>query len=138
MRPWRGGARSLVTAPLRGRRRGCTDRGQATVEVAFLLPILAILAVGLLQVGLVVRSKVLTVHAAREAARAASVGEDPNAAAATSGLSPLSVQMINDGERVTAVVTYVDPTDLPIIGAVMPSVSLESRATMRVEDWPTP
>lgn len=136
MGPWRGSSNPPATAPLRVYRRN--DRGQASVELAFLLPILAILAVGLLQVGLVVRSKVLTVHAAREAARAASVGDDPQAAAATSGLEPLSVQIGNDGERVTAIVTYVDPTNLPLIGAVMPSVTLQSTATMRVEDWPAP
>lgn len=134
MGPWRGGSNPPAAAPLRKRHRG--DRGQASVEVAFLLPVLAILAVGLLQVGLVVRSKVLTVHAAREAARAASVGDDPQAAGATSGLRSLSVEIRSDGERVTAVVTYVDPTDLPLIGAVMPSVTLQSRATMRIEDWP--
>lgn len=132
MGPWRSSG-TPTAAPPRERQ---LDRGQATVEVAVLLPILAILAIGLLQVGLVVRAKVLTVHAAREAARAASVGDDPNAAAATSGLRPLSVQITNDGERVTAVVTYVDPTDLPIVGAAMPSVTLQSTATMRVEDWP--
>lgn len=134
MLSWRSSGTPTATPPrARSHHR---DRGQATVEVAVLLPILAILAIGLLQVGLVVRAKVLTVHAAREAARAASVGDDPHVAAATSGLNPLSVQIANDGERVTAVVTYVDPTDLPIVGAAMPSVTLRSTATMRIEDWP--
>lgn len=133
MMSWRSSGTPTATPP---RARRSRDRGQATVEVAVLLPILAILAIGLLQVGLVVRAKVLTVHAAREAARAASVGDDPHVAAATSGLTPLSVQIANDGERVTAVVTYVDPTDLPIVGAAMPSVTLRSTATMRIEDWP--
>ena len=58
-----------------GRRAGRRDdRGQATVEVALMLPVLVILAMALVQVGLVARTTVLVHHAAREGARAAAVG----------------------------------------------------------------
>ena len=49
------------------------DRGQSTVEVALLLPFVALLLLAVVQVGLVARDQVLVVHAAREAARAAAV-----------------------------------------------------------------
>ncbi len=131
---YRDGAPRVVV-PGRHRRQ----RGQATVEVAFLLPILALLLLGLIQIGLVVRAKVLTVHAAREAARAAAVDDDPAAAAATSGLAAgrYTVTVELSGERVVATVSYVDPTNVPLIGALLPDVTLTSRAVMRHENWPT-
>ena len=115
------------------------DRGQATVEVAMLLPVLAILLLGLIQVGMLVRAKVLTVHSAREAARAAAVGDDPSAGAAAGGLPAgrYSVTASIDGQRVRAVVTYVDPTNVPLVGALVPDVSLTSTVTMRKEEWPS-
>ena len=41
------------------------DRGQSTVEVALLLPFVALLLLAVVQVGLVARDQVLVVHAAR-------------------------------------------------------------------------
>ena len=56
------------------------DRGQSSVEVALLLPFLALLLLAVIQVGLVVRDQVLVVHVAREAARAAAVDTADSAA----------------------------------------------------------
>ena len=53
------------------------QRGQATVEFAFVLPLIVLAALAVIQVGLVVRDQLGVVHAAREAARAASVDPDP-------------------------------------------------------------
>ena len=47
------------------------DRGQAVVELALAVPLVCVLALGVAQVGLVVRDQLLVHHAAREAARAA-------------------------------------------------------------------
>src|SRR3954471_811626 len=62
-------------------RRGGTgrhaERGQATVEFAFVLPLVILAVLAVIQVGLVVRDQLGVVHAAREAARAASVDPDP-------------------------------------------------------------
>ena len=55
------------------------DGGQATVEFALVLPLLAVLLLAVVQVGLVVRDQVLLTHAAREAARAVAVREVPSA-----------------------------------------------------------
>ena len=63
--------------PSRGPDRACLrTRGQATVELALVLPLVVFGLLAILQVGLVVRDQVAVVHAAREAARAASVDPD--------------------------------------------------------------
>jgi len=63
------------------RRSACPQSGQATVEFALILPLVVLLILAVLQTALVVRDYVATVHAAREAVRAASV--DRRAGAAT-------------------------------------------------------
>ena len=123
-------------------RRGRGDEGQAAVEVALVLPLVAILALVLLQVTLVVRDQVLVVHAAREAVRQAAV--DPDAAAARhaaadgSGLDPgrLDVDVSGRGDagsRVRVTVRYRSRTDVPVVGRMVGDVPLEASATMRVE-----
>ena len=70
-------ARRGGTVPNAGNER---QRGQATVEFAFVLPLLLLAAMAIIQVGLVVRDQMGVVHAAREAAREASVDPDPDEA----------------------------------------------------------
>ncbi|MGA1052784.1 MAG: TadE family protein, partial [Ilumatobacteraceae bacterium] len=57
------------------------DRGQATVEFALVLPVAALLVLGIVQVVAVARDQLTVEYAAREAARAAAVAADPAAAA---------------------------------------------------------
>ena len=116
-------------------RRGRCDRGQATVEFALLLPVLVLAAVAILQVGLVIRDYVAVVHAAREAARAASVDADP-AAAAHRVLPGAGVHVgprpaVGDPIRVE--VDFRSVTDLPLVGALFPDPLLHHVSTMRVE-----
>ena len=59
------------------RRSACPQSGQATVEFALVLPLVIFLILAVLQTALVVRDYVATVHAAREAVRAASVDRRP-------------------------------------------------------------
>jgi Flp pilus assembly protein TadG len=119
-----------------------SDQGQATVEVALVLPLLVLFLLAVVQVGLVVRDQVLVTHAAREAARAAAV--DPQPAAAREGalaaarLDParLTVELsgaTTTGGRVTAVVRYRSPTRVPLVGPLVGDRELVARATMRVE-----
>ncbi len=116
--------------------------GQATVEVALVLPLLALLALAVVQVGLVVRDQVLVTAAAREAARAAAV--DPQPAAARAGalgaarLDPARLEVelsggTTTGDRITAVVRYRAPTEVPLIGPLVGDRVLVAQATMRVE-----
>lgn len=118
------------------------EGGQATVEVALLLPLLALLLLAVVQVGLVVRDQVLVTHAAREAARAAAV--DPDVAVARAGavgaarLDPdrLSVELSGStepGGRLTVTVRYRAPTGVPLVGPLLGDRTLVAEATMRVE-----
>ena len=52
------------------------ERGQATVEAALVLPLVALLLLAVVQIGLLVRTELLVTHAAREAVRAAAVDAD--------------------------------------------------------------
>jgi len=121
------------TAP---RLRG--EHGQSTVEFAFLLPLIVLAALAVIQVGLVVRDQMGVVHAAREAARAASVDRDPGAAslAAHRSLPGASVDVgarPKLGGEITVTVEYHSVTNLPLVGALFPDPDLRASATMRVE-----
>ena len=119
------------------------EEGQATVELALLLPVVVVLLLAVLQLGLVARDVVLVTHAAREAARAAAVDDDPDAprqaAEASGGLTAarLSVDVSGRGEagsRVRVEVRYRIPTSVPIVGALIDDHEVTSVATMRVEE----
>lgn len=121
---------------------GRDERGQAATELALVLPLVVLLALLLVQAGLVVRDQVLVTHAAREAARAAAVDPDPSAARQaaerSARLAPahLSVEVGPRGEPgglVTVTVRYRSPTDLPLIGPLVADPTLSAEATMRVE-----
>jgi Flp pilus assembly protein TadG len=124
----------------RRRLRRRRDDGQAAVELALALPLVFVVLLAAVQVLLVARDQLAVIHAAREGARAAAVaadaaGEGTSAATAAAGLdaSRLSVAVTDDGDRVTVVVRYHTPTDVPLIGAFMGDVTVTGRATMRVE-----
>jgi hypothetical protein len=104
------------------------------VELALLLPLLALVLLAV--------DQVLVVHAAREAAREAAVEAAPDAsrraALAGSGLEAdrLSVDVSGRGgagTRVRVAVRYRAPTRVPLVGAALGDVDLEATATMRVE-----
>jgi len=122
--------------------RGNGDEGQAAVELALVLPLVATLLLALVQVGLIVRDQILVIHAAREAAREAAVDPGPDiparAAASSSTLDAnrLTVEAhdrAGPGSRVRIKVSYRAPTDVPLVGGVIPDITLEASATMRVE-----
>jgi TadE-like protein len=114
------------------------DRGQATVELALVLPLFFALLVLLFQVALVARDEVLVIHAARVAVREASVTDDRRQIASTAdrSLPGGRVRVLRRGpvgDMVEVEVVYVSPTDLPIVGALLPDVTLRAHAVMRVE-----
>ncbi len=119
------------------RRRG-RDRGQATVELALSLPLLCLFLCGLVQVAVIARDQVAVQLAAREAARAAAVaadarGEGTRAAERATTLRPLHVTITEAAGRVTATVTYADPTSVALIGPLLPEVGVTASVTMAVE-----
>jgi Flp pilus assembly protein TadG len=116
--------------------------GQATVELALVLPTIVMLILCVVQVGAVVRDRLLLAHVAREAARAAAVEPQlaPALAAAreASGLDPdrLTVHLGGgqaSGDRLIVTVAYLAPTDVPIVGSLLPDLSLRTEVTIRVE-----
>lgn len=117
----------------------CNDRGQAAVELALVLPIVCLMFLALIQVGLVVHSQLLVVHAAREGARAAAVDARSGAAeVAVWGGTPLEVDRtkvdsVIQGDRVVVKVRYQFAADLPIIGALVKDRELSASATMQIE-----
>lgn len=123
-------------------RRGRGDKGQASVELALVLPLVVLLLLVVVQVGLVVRDQILVVHAAREAAREAAVDASPDAprraAAASSTLAGdrITVTVAGRGaagSRVRVEVAYRAPTDVPLVGMALGNLTLRASATMRVE-----
>jgi len=126
----------------RRRVRPGEDRGQASVELALLLPLLVLLLLVILQIGLLGRDLVLVTHAYREAARAAATDGDPGAptaaARAAGGLDPARMTVTvagrgGTGSRVRVTVTYRAGTDVPLIGGLLGDHTIRSSTTMRVE-----
>ena len=118
-------------------RRGRCQTGQASVEFALVLPLVAVMAYGLVVVGIAVRNELAVELAAREGARAAAVSADPAAAAAGSAARavrlPLEVTTVDDGRTVTVTVTYTDAVDIAIIGGLVGPVTHRATVTMAIE-----
>ena len=114
------------------------EQGQATVELALLLPFLAGLVLVVAQVAVVLRDRVALTHVARVATRVAVVDPDPavvRAAAARAGLDGrrVRVEVRTRGEEVEVLVRYRAPTDVPLVGALVPDVTWEERLVGRIE-----
>ena len=114
------------------------SRGQATVELVFMLPIVLVLLLAVVQVAVVARAHVLVGAAARDAARAAAVGEVDSARAAAldgSGLDATRTEVHVDvgDDTVTARVTYRDDTSVPLVGRLAGDVTVQASVTMRRE-----
>ncbi|MCH7789386.1 MAG: pilus assembly protein [Acidobacteria bacterium] len=118
------------------RLRGRAERGQATVEVALVLPVLAVLLLAIGQVIVVGVTEIQVINAARSGARAAAVGE-PVAKAVQSGssLDPArtTVTIGRQGAYVTVSVDYRGATDVPLVGAMVGDTEHSASITMRVE-----
>ena len=133
--------RRAVRARLR--RRSIGSEGQATVELALVLPFVILVLLAIIQVGLIVRDQVMLTHAAREAARAAAVTPDDGSvrlAAERSGaldagrLSVRAAPRGRAGSMVRVELRYTSRTDLPLVGALLPDVGLQADASMQIEE----
>jgi len=118
---------------------GPPDDGQATVELALVLPILVVLALLLVEVGTVARTAVLVHHSAREGVRVAAVGGSirrvEEAVYGSSGLSPADteVERVVADRWVTVTVIHLVRTEAPLIGPLLPDVVLDAEASMFLE-----
>jgi Flp pilus assembly protein TadG len=114
------------------------ERGQATVELVLVLPLIAMLVLGIAQLSVVIAAQVRVVDASRAAARAAAVDADPAAAAravAAAGLvgPAASVQVTRHDGMVTAEVRFRVPARVPLVGTWFNDTSLTARTAMREE-----
>jgi len=114
------------------------ERGQATVELALVLPLIFALLVLLFQVTLVARDEILVVHAARDAAREATVTGDMArvTAAARRSVPGATVRIVRRGrvgQPVEVAISFVSRTNLPLVGFFVPDVTLHGHSVMRVE-----
>jgi Flp pilus assembly protein TadG len=118
-------------------RQGSGDSGQAAVELALAMPILVVLMLAILQIAVAVRDDLAVELAAREGARAAAVTSDIQGAADAAARRaidlPIDVATARHGDHVTVTVTYVDPTDMSIIGAFIGPITHTASVTMVME-----
>lgn len=113
-----------------------SDRGQATVEFAVVLPIVAVLVLGIVQLVVVARDQLAVELAAREGARAASVSASPHTAAITAAvgavtLEPLDVAVAEIGTLVSVTVRHRSETNVPLIGFAIGDVEVSATVTMQ-------
>ena len=110
--------------------------------MALLLPLVALLLLGVVQVAVVAARQVAVTHAAREAARAAAVAgtadadtDARQAARSATSLDPsrLVVVIVHQQGDVRATVTFHDPTDVPLVGPLVPEVDLVASVSFREE-----
>ena len=127
------------------KRLGRRDRGQTLVEFAIVLPLLAFLLFGIVQLGIVFNNYVTLTDATRAGARKAAVGRsvaDPageaeaavRSSAANLNQGDLSVSVASTwdpGSDVTVSADY--PYDISLLGIVVKSGNLTSTTTERVE-----
>lgn len=117
--------------------RTASQRGQASVEFALVLPTVVLMALGLVVIGIAVRNELAVELAAREGARAAAVSARPAAAAAAAASRavalPLDVSTSTSSDTVTVTITYVDPVDVAIVGRLIGPVTHSASVTMALE-----
>ena len=118
-------------------KRRCTrSSGQATVEFALLLPVAVVALLVVAQIGLVVRTRVMVTHAAREGIRVAAVGgSDAEVTAAVidaGSLDParLTVGVTRDATVVRVLLVYVMRTDVSVVGVLLNDPEMSSLAAM--------
>lgn len=119
-----------------------SQRGQATVELALCLPLVALLLGVLVQAGMIVSDQTRLWHAADEAARQAVVDPDPSRieqAAERSGLAPVALSIDprspyrSQGQPLTVSLHYRPPALLPVLDPFVGQIELHASATMRIE-----
>ena len=121
-----------------------STKGTAAVEFALVMPLLLLVALALVQTGLLVRDRLLLESAARAGARAAAVQDDDvgirsAAVAAAPGLDPaaLNLAVAREGVRgdpVTVSVSYTGRVRVPFVSWLFRrSLGMSTTATARQE-----
>lgn len=120
-----------------------SEHGQALVETAITLPILALLLLGMVDGGRICSAWIVVTNASREGARVAAVGGSESDVLsrvqdAMPNLTPYTVQTTNiggaAGDSVTVDVSHDVTLITPLIGAILGNVvTVDSTAVMRLE-----
>jgi Flp pilus assembly protein TadG len=119
-----------------------SQKGQSLVEFALVLPILIFILFGIIDFSRVFHAYLTIDHAGREAARAASIGEDiPTAVdiavtdASGIGLiaSKVRIDRTTSVTDVKVTITYPITFFTPIIGNIVGPITLSDTTVMRVE-----
>ena len=123
------------------------SKGQAIVEMAFILPILLLILMGIIEFGRIFNTYLLLTNASREGARVASVGGmDSDVINSIGNVTPTlnqtSLKITIDplegarsrGLPVTVTTTYNVQLICPIVNVILPNpFPLASQTTMRTE-----
>lgn len=115
------------------------DSGQATVELALVMPLIIGLLLIILNVGLVVRDQLAVWHAASAGARAASISPDSpdvvqQAVEAEVQLRPIHLRIVRDGDLITVEAKYPRTIGLWVFKYIAPPLILSATVTMHVQD----
>ena len=119
-----------------------SDRGQATVELALVLPVLVAVILISLQVVAVMRDSMALGGAGRAAARRAIVEPDlervRSAAVAETRLDPSRLVVEVDGEDApggfaTVTLTYRSPSEMALVGRLIGDITLTETFVVRRE-----
>ena len=115
------------------------DSGQATVELALVMPLIIGLLLIILTAGLVVRDQLAVWHAASAGARAASISPDSpdvvqQAVESEVQLRPIHLQIVREGDLITVEAKYPRTIGLWLFKFITPPLILSATVTMHVQD----
>ena len=115
------------------------DSGQATVELALVMPMIIGLLLIILTAGLVVRDQLAVWHAASAGARAASISPDSpdvvqQAVEAEVQLRPIHLRVVREGDLITVEAKYPRAIRLWLFKFITPPLILSATVTMHVQD----
>ncbi len=110
---------------LRKRRIAAKQRGAILVELAFVVPVLMLIVVGMFEMGMAWRDKISTTQAVRQSVRVVShLGNDPTIAVDREALLALRASMNSQWDIVTYVVIYKAGADGDITNPLCHSQSV--------------
>jgi len=115
------------------------DSGQATVELALVMPLIVGLLLIILTACLVVRDQLAVWHAASAGARAASISPDSpevvqQAVESEVQLRPVHLRIVREGDLITVEAKYPRTIGLWLFKFITPPLILSATVTMHVQD----
>ena len=115
------------------------DSGQATVELALVMPLIIGLLLIILTAGLVIRDQLAVWHAASAGARAASISPDApdvvqQAVESEIQLRPIHLRIVREGDLIIVEAKYPRTIGLWLFKFITPPLILSATVTMHVQD----